>query len=355
MSLEDRVKALEDEVKVLKNEIQTTLLDIQEQILTHYYPGLYPSSAAAPPPKARREEPSPNGEPRQVPPSRHSGYSTQSFTVPVLHPDADEFETEDQPLDEPAEPVRPEAYSRPAPEHARPIESQRSPAPTPEAGTGQARPAATDSRIANGHRQDEPKEDVHEMPPPAPYFGSEDDGTDPELAFIEDLMDDLFASDPNSDSLEEQFGLGLVDPSEHSPEAILEDLDRIDPGHSDSEGDALAGLSPAQRAVARAAERAMASTTLAGADADSDLQQKAGVATRELLVWVDDSVASIGKERTKQAIALYAKTGDMSADMKKALLELADVCLEGEPSAAEAGIRQVIDTLAKLNDILDRE
>jgi hypothetical protein len=38
--LEQRIKALEYELKILKNEIQRTLLDIQEQVLTHYYPEL---------------------------------------------------------------------------------------------------------------------------------------------------------------------------------------------------------------------------------------------------------------------------------------------------------------------------
>ena len=41
--VEQRLKTLEYELKILKNEIQKTLLDIQEQILTHYYPTLYPS------------------------------------------------------------------------------------------------------------------------------------------------------------------------------------------------------------------------------------------------------------------------------------------------------------------------
>lgn len=40
MQLEDRISVLEDEMKVLKNEIQSTLLDIQEQVLIHYYPSL---------------------------------------------------------------------------------------------------------------------------------------------------------------------------------------------------------------------------------------------------------------------------------------------------------------------------
>jgi len=40
MELEQRVKALEYEMKILKNEVQRTLLDIQEQVLVHYYPQL---------------------------------------------------------------------------------------------------------------------------------------------------------------------------------------------------------------------------------------------------------------------------------------------------------------------------
>jgi hypothetical protein len=40
LELEQRVKSLEYEIKILKNEIQRTLLDIQEQILVHYYPSL---------------------------------------------------------------------------------------------------------------------------------------------------------------------------------------------------------------------------------------------------------------------------------------------------------------------------
>jgi hypothetical protein len=47
MGLEQRVKTLEYEMRILKNEIQQTLLDIQEQILLHYYSSL------------RTEEPTP--------------------------------------------------------------------------------------------------------------------------------------------------------------------------------------------------------------------------------------------------------------------------------------------------------
>ena len=40
MDLEVRLEALEAEVKVLKGEIQHILLEIQEQVLLHYYPSL---------------------------------------------------------------------------------------------------------------------------------------------------------------------------------------------------------------------------------------------------------------------------------------------------------------------------
>ena len=59
--LEQRVKALEYEMKILKNEIQRTLLDIQEQILVHYYPSLRteeagPSESATQSVESIREE-----------------------------------------------------------------------------------------------------------------------------------------------------------------------------------------------------------------------------------------------------------------------------------------------------------
>lgn len=40
MALENRVETLEHDFKILKNEIQTILLEIQEQVLLHYYPEL---------------------------------------------------------------------------------------------------------------------------------------------------------------------------------------------------------------------------------------------------------------------------------------------------------------------------
>jgi len=48
VELEQRVKTLEYELKILKNEIQRTLLDIQEQVLIHYYPALRSDDSAPP-------------------------------------------------------------------------------------------------------------------------------------------------------------------------------------------------------------------------------------------------------------------------------------------------------------------
>jgi hypothetical protein len=48
VELEQRVKTLEYEFKILKNEIQRMLLDIEEQVLVHYYPTLRAGDSVAP-------------------------------------------------------------------------------------------------------------------------------------------------------------------------------------------------------------------------------------------------------------------------------------------------------------------
>lgn len=48
MKLETRLETLEHEFKILKSEIQTTLLEIQEQILIHYYPNLRAEDSVPP-------------------------------------------------------------------------------------------------------------------------------------------------------------------------------------------------------------------------------------------------------------------------------------------------------------------
>jgi hypothetical protein len=48
MNLETRVETLEHELKILKNEIEETLLEIQNQILIHYYPALRAEDSTPP-------------------------------------------------------------------------------------------------------------------------------------------------------------------------------------------------------------------------------------------------------------------------------------------------------------------
>lgn len=48
MNLENRVEVLEHELKILKNEIEGTLLEIQNQVLIHYYPELRAEDSAPP-------------------------------------------------------------------------------------------------------------------------------------------------------------------------------------------------------------------------------------------------------------------------------------------------------------------
>ena len=73
---------------------------------------------------------------------------------------------------------------------------------------------------------------------------------------------------------------------------------------------------------------------------------------RKLLNWIDESVMVIGKDPTKQAIAMYVRAGDLSSEMHQTLLLLVD-STHTNPATEKANIRQIIDTLGELNDILD--
>jgi hypothetical protein len=57
MKLETRVETLEHELKILKNEIQETLLEIQSQVLEHYYSSLRSDLPMAPKESSLRAEP----------------------------------------------------------------------------------------------------------------------------------------------------------------------------------------------------------------------------------------------------------------------------------------------------------
>jgi hypothetical protein len=57
MKVETRLEQLEHEFKVLKSEIQATLLEIQEQILNHYYPALRADEETVTPANPAKPEP----------------------------------------------------------------------------------------------------------------------------------------------------------------------------------------------------------------------------------------------------------------------------------------------------------
>jgi hypothetical protein len=65
VELGQRVKTLEYEMRILKNEIQKTLLDIQEQVLIHYYPALRTEESSLRKVPCKRSKRSGPGRPSQ--------------------------------------------------------------------------------------------------------------------------------------------------------------------------------------------------------------------------------------------------------------------------------------------------
>ena len=88
MDLEHRVKTLEHEVKILKNQIQKTLLEIQEQVLTHYHPSLRVEEIIIP---ERLESP------LDLPQNGSASPATEVTTPPVRQVSLDEIRRSDFP------------------------------------------------------------------------------------------------------------------------------------------------------------------------------------------------------------------------------------------------------------------
>ncbi|MCA9944955.1 MAG: hypothetical protein KC449_15830 [Anaerolineales bacterium] len=344
MALEDRVKELEEELKVLKNEIQTTLLDIQEQILSHYYPSLYPSAnkeanlaqanaanqqayADAPPPQqtpvavppvaaALPASPAAAQQQAAVPTSRYHGkYKTQTITL-VEEP---EFEEDDDsaPFEEESEPVRLAVVPQTAHKKPRPAVNGRTPEknlpvePPPSGENLTAEDEAfLDAIVAKGRQGvsdntavsfDEFKELMQ--------LKTADSGSEEELLseeLLDELLKDSFSALSN-EHLDNIVGVSVSD---------LPETDDIP-------------------------------------ETDSINNQAVKLTVRKLLGWVDESVSVIGKTATKQAIAMYVRAGDLSEEVRLALLFLVDSS-HVEPASEKAGIRQIIDTLGDLNNILDQ-
>lgn len=326
MALEDRVKELEDELKVLKNEIQTTLLDIQEQILSHYYPSLYPSAnkeanlasvnhakeTAAPPPPAV----SPPGVPATVQPlGYHTKYKTQTITL-VEEPDEDEAD-ENDPVEEELPPVRLSVVPKSSHKKKKSGANGRSPA------ANSAHPA--------------PKEPAQELSAEDNAFldaiiTNQMDTASKQTAVSFDEFKEVMQQKTADSPIEEDlFSEDLLD------ELLKDSLSSFGDQNLDGVTEILASALPETEEIS---------------NSNTINNQAVKLTVRKLLNWVDDSVTVIGTDPTKQAIEMYVRTGDLSTEMRQTLLRLVDTSF-AKPATEKAGIRQVIDTLGQLNDILD--
>ena len=325
MALEDRVKELEDELKVLKNEIQTTLLDIQEQILSHYYPTLYPSAnkesnlAKA---NGANQAPEPPQQPAALPVAPasapptgyHTKYKTQTITL-VEESEEDDAE-ENEPFEEDLPPVRLAVV--PTSSHKKPKPNVNGQAPT-----GDANRSVPEQPAQELTAEDEAFLDAII----AEKSSVSRKKTAVSFDEFKQVMDQKSPDGPEEDSFTEE----LLD------ELLKDSLS----AHGNQKLDTVSGLF-----IPPLPEKEDVS------DAGSINNQAVKLTVRKLLNWVDESVAVIGKNPTKQAIEMYVRAGDVSTEMRQALLRLVDSS-HAKPATEKAGIRQIIDTLGQLNDILD--
>ncbi len=140
MALEERVKAVEDEVNILKDQIRNTLLEIQEQILLHYYPDLRaqessPLDLAAP--VARRNGSSGKGSPRNRPSFSGVQRVTLEEAQPTLVADPDQSAGEPLASGQTAKPL-PAASATTHEEATAPAPERLSPPPQPNGSSNWA-------------------------------------------------------------------------------------------------------------------------------------------------------------------------------------------------------------------------
>lgn len=373
MALEDRVRELEEELKVLKNEIQTTLLDIQEQILSHYYPSLYPSAnkeanlaqvtiaqqnaaaainqpgaptapgsptpgvpmsnapAQAATPSAQTVLPAQAGVPApmsaapngavpvqfsQPNPGYHSKYKTQTITL-VEEPEEDGDEEPEPEKKEESAPMRMAVV--PKSTHKK------------------------DKAAANSPKPDSYLEDVLPQLPQAQELSAEDE------AFLDAIVAKERHAEKSTAVSFDEFK-NLV--QKKTLDTNLEENLFTDKLLNDLLNDSFSEIEEAQLNVGVLFADPEPGGFESGDGASSINKQAVKTTVRKLLNWVDESINVIGKGPTKQAISMYVRAGDLSSEMREALMRLVDSS-HVEPATEKAGIRQIIDTLGDLNDILD--
>jgi hypothetical protein len=319
VALEDRVKQLEDELKVLKNEIQATLLDIQEQVLSHYYPSLYPSlyTEVSSRPTASANAPASEQQYQPTPPpnSIHSRYKTKTIT---LVEDIEEGDGEYSPESE--EPIEP-AHLKAAPVSI----SQRAAKSPPNNGIG--------------HTVKPLKE---KTPPPNSNSSNKNTAVlDRKLAEENDKFLDALLKAQVNEEKEEKISF-----DEFSKLFPKKD-ETFEFGASPLTGEMLDELFNETFPFLEENSRNEPSAVTNPLNS-----QAVKLTVRKLLSWVDESVALIGKTRTKQAVDMYVRAGDLSPEMHDTLLEIVDSNRQPPPSE-RANIKTIINTLSKLNDILD--
>lgn len=324
MALEDRVKQLEDELKVLKNEIQTTLLDIQEQVLSHYYPSLYPSlntevsrpKAAYNTPPQEQQYQSQEQQYRTASPVSgiHSKYKTKTVTlVEDFEEDDDEYGREP---DEPMEPARLAVAPVSAPK----------------------RVAKSSPNYGNGRAAKPPEEKTSPQNP---------DSSNKNVAFLDSKLAE--ENDKFLDMLlETKVDEGAAVSFDEFSELLLKEGKNPEYASEPLTGKMLDELF--SETFPFLDEN---SGGEAQAVANSLNSQAVKLTVKKLLSWVDESVALIGNTRTKQAVEMYIRAGDLSPEMHDTLIAIVDSNQQPPPSE-RANIKTIINTLSKLNDILDR-
>lgn len=107
-------------------------------------------------------------------------------------------------------------------------------------------------------------------------------------------------------------------------------------------------------AAPAAAPQPPAAPELRAAQVAPPSARSARTAFTSLLGWVGNSVAALGQDRTQKAIEIYARGQHLDPDVKDLLQQLAALSQDNQPPQ-QVGIKQVIDVLYQLNDVLDRE